>query len=66
MFAPDGYIAIARIERSGEVWADWPLPRLGERWTRAAEGQRDALEYAVKPIDRGVPGAVEAQGALAT
>ncbi|AXL48583.1 hypothetical protein DSC91_003316 [Paraburkholderia caffeinilytica] len=66
MSAPDGYIAIVRIDRNDEVLADWHLPRFSERWTSAAEAQRDAVEYAVKLIDRGVPGAIEAQGALAT
>ncbi|MCR4466770.1 DUF6566 family protein [Burkholderia sp. SCN-KJ] len=65
MSAPEGYIAIVRIERNDEVLADWHLPRFGERWTSAAEAQRDALEFAVQPIDRGVPGAVEARGTLA-
>jgi hypothetical protein len=64
--APDSYIAIVRIERSGEVLADWHLPRFSEHWASAAEAQRDAVEYAVKLIDRGVLGAVEPQGALAT
>jgi hypothetical protein len=64
--APDGYIAIVRIERGGEIWADWHLPRFSERWTSAAEAQRDALEYAVKLIDRGVPGAPPGGGAFAT
>jgi len=39
--------------------------RFSDRWTSATEARRDAVEYAVKRIDRGVPGAVEAQGALA-
>lgn len=63
---PDGYIAIVRIDRNDEVLADWHLPRFSERWAIAAEAQRDAVEYAVKLIDLGVLGAVEAQGALAT
>ena len=66
MSAPDGYIAIVRIDRNDEVLADWHLPRFSERWTSAAEAQRDAVEYAVKLIGRGVLGAVEAQGAFAT
>ncbi|WP_232454243.1 DUF6566 family protein [Burkholderia ubonensis] len=66
MSAPDGYIAIVRIDRNDEVLADWHLPRFGERWTSAAEAQRNAVEYAVKLIDRGVLGAVDAQGTLAT
>ncbi|WP_260427852.1 MULTISPECIES: hypothetical protein [unclassified Burkholderia] len=45
--------------------ADRHPPRFGRRWTSAAEAQRDALEYAVKLIDRDVPGAVEARGTLA-
>ncbi|UXU85405.1 DUF6566 family protein [Burkholderia sp. S-53] len=65
MSIPDGYIANVRIDGNDEVLADWHLPRFSERWGTAAEAQRDALEYAVKLIDRGVPGAVEAQGALA-
>jgi len=64
--APDGHIAIVRIERNGEVLADWHLPRFCERWTSAPEARRDALEYAVKLIDRDVLGAVETQGASAT
>lgn len=66
MSIPDGYIAIVRIGRNDEVLADWHLPRFSERWGTAAEAQRDAFEYAVKLIDRGVLGVVEAQGALAT
>lgn len=65
MSTPDGYIAIVRIDQNDELLADWHLPRFSERWTSAAEAQRDAVEYAVKLIDRGVLGAVEAQGALA-
>jgi hypothetical protein len=38
--APDGYIAIVRIERSGEVLADWHLPRFSERWTRGRSAAR--------------------------
>nr|WP_321797295.1 DUF6566 family protein [Burkholderia sp. BCC1988] len=60
--APDGYIAIVRIERNDEVSADRHPPRFGERWTSAAETQRDVLEYAVKLIDRDMPGAAEARG----
>jgi hypothetical protein len=48
------------------VLADWHLPRFCERWTSAPEARRDALEYAVKLIDRDVLGAVETQGASAT
>lgn len=66
MSAPDGYIAIVRIDRNDEVLADWHLPRFGERWTSAAEAQRNAVEYAVKLIDRGVLGAVDARDTLAT
>ncbi|WP_232444915.1 DUF6566 family protein [Burkholderia ubonensis] len=66
MSTPDGYIAIVRIDRNDEVLADWHLPRFGERWTSAAEAQRNAVEYAVKLIDRGVFGAVDARGTLAT
>ncbi|MGC3028005.1 hypothetical protein ACPUER_23130 [Burkholderia sp. DN3021] len=46
--------------------ADWHLARFSERWASAAEAQRDAVEYAVKLIDHGVLGAVEARSALAT
>ncbi|WP_232439052.1 DUF6566 family protein [Burkholderia ubonensis] len=66
MSTPDGFIAIVRIDRNDEVLADWHLPRFGERWTSAAEAQRNAVEYAVKLIDRGVLGAVDARGTLAT
>ncbi|MGT2477724.1 DUF6566 family protein [Paraburkholderia terrae] len=52
--APEAWIAIVRIERDGDVLADWHLPRFVERWTSAAEAQRDALEYGVKLVDRGV------------
>jgi hypothetical protein len=64
--APDGYIAIVRIEWNDEMLADGHLPRFNERWTSAAEARRDAVECAVKLIARGVLGAVEAQGALVT
>ncbi|WP_232454511.1 DUF6566 family protein [Burkholderia ubonensis] len=66
MSTPDGYIAIVRIDRNDEVLADWHLPRFGERWTSPAEAQRNAVEYAVKLIDRGVLGAVDARRTLAT
>ncbi|WP_232434282.1 DUF6566 family protein [Burkholderia ubonensis] len=66
MSTPDGYIAIVRIDRNDEVLADWHLPRFGERWTSAAEAQRNAVEYAVKLIDRGVLSAVDARRTLAT
>ncbi|KUY55107.1 hypothetical protein WS45_01840 [Burkholderia sp. RF2-non_BP3] len=66
MSTPDGHIAIVRIERNDEVSADWHLTRFGEHWTSRAEARCGALGYAVKPIDRGVPGAVEARGTPAT
>ncbi|WP_232490312.1 DUF6566 family protein [Burkholderia ubonensis] len=66
MSTPDGYIAIVRIDRNDEVLADWHLPRFSERWTSAAEARRNAVEYAVKLIDRGALGAVDARGTLAT
>lgn len=52
--APDGYIATVRIEREGNVLADWHLPFFSERWLFESEARRDALEYAVKLIDSGV------------
>lgn len=51
---PDGYIATVRIEREGNVLADWHLPFFSERWLSEAEARRDVLEYAVKIIDSGV------------
>lgn len=38
------------------IWrlADWHLPFFAERWLSEGEARRDALEYAVKPIDSGV------------
>jgi len=54
--APDGYVAILRIESGGAVLADWHLPRFGERWSSAGEAQRAAFEYAVKLVDGGVLG----------
>lgn len=51
---PVGYIATVRIERDGNVLADWHLPFFSERWLSEGEARRDALEYAVKLIDSGV------------
>ena len=54
MSAPEAWIAIVRIERNEDVLADSHLPRFAGHWTSAAEAQREALEYAVKLVDRGV------------
>ena len=54
--APDGYVALVRIEREGTVLADWHLPRFGERWSSAGEARRAAFEYVVKLVDRGALG----------
>ncbi|MBP0593584.1 hypothetical protein J8I87_28610 [Paraburkholderia sp. LEh10] len=56
MFAPEAWIAIVRIERYGDVLADWHLPRFAGRWASAAGAQRDGLEYATRLVKRGVPG----------
>jgi hypothetical protein len=63
--APDGYVAIVRVESGGTVLADWHLPRFGERWSSAGEARRAAFEYVVKLVDRGVFGTPAAR-ALAT
>ena len=63
--APDGYVAIVRIESDSTVLADWHLPRYAERWSSAGEARRAAFEYVVKLIDRGVFGTPAAR-ALAT
>jgi hypothetical protein len=49
----DGYVAIVRIEKDGEVLADWHLPRHARHWATESEAQRDALEYAATLIDLG-------------
>lgn len=54
--APDGYVAIVQICMNGEVLADWHLPRYGERWRSRQEAERDAMQYAVQLINRGVLG----------
>lgn len=48
---PDGYIAIVRVERNGDVLVDGHLPFFAERWLSEAEARTDALEYAVKLIE---------------
>ncbi|BCZ85170.1 hypothetical protein PTKU64_88450 [Paraburkholderia terrae] len=63
--APDGYVAIVRVETEGTVLADWHLPRFSERWSSMGEARRAAFEYVVKLVDRGVFGAPAAP-ALAT
>jgi len=50
----EGYLATVRIEKNGQILADWHLPHLAHQWATAAEAQRDGFEYAVKVIDRGV------------
>ncbi|WP_242468272.1 DUF6566 family protein [Burkholderia plantarii] len=66
LFLLDGYISIVRIDGNDEVLADWHPPRFSERWKTAAEAQREAVEHVARLIDRGVPGAVAVQDALAT
>ena len=48
MSTPDGYITVVRIDRNDEVLADWHLPRFSERWTRAAETQRNATRSSTR------------------
>ncbi|MGN6232259.1 MAG: hypothetical protein ACTHNZ_14000 [Trinickia sp.] len=65
---PDSYVAAIRIERKGDVLADWHLPFFGERWLSEGEARRDAVEYAVKLIDIGVldePRALRERDAIA-
>ena len=52
----DGYLATVRIEKNGQILADWhlPLPHHAQQWATAAQAQRHGFEYAVKVIDRGV------------
>lgn len=52
--APSGYIATVKVEKSGQILADWHLPFFSDRWMSERETQRDAFEYAVKLIDSGV------------
>lgn len=54
--APDGYVAIVQICLNGDVPADWHLPRYGERWRSRQEAEREAMQYAVQLINRGVFG----------
>lgn len=54
--APDGYVAIVQICMNGDVLADWHLPRYGERWRSQQEAEREAMQYAVQLINRGVWG----------
>ncbi|KVK71969.1 hypothetical protein WS90_36045 [Burkholderia cepacia] len=63
--APDGYIAIVRIERNDEVSAQ--LASAAFRRTLDKRGRSAARCGRVRgAIDRGVPGAVDAQRAFAT
>ncbi len=50
----DGYLAMVRIDKDGEMLADWHLPRHAQQWATAAKAQREGFEYAVKLIDCGV------------
>ncbi|AXF25612.1 hypothetical protein CUJ89_34775 [Burkholderia pyrrocinia] len=52
--APDGYVAVVQICLNGEVLADWHLPRYGELWRSRQEAEREAMQYAVRLINRGV------------
>ncbi|MFM0095636.1 hypothetical protein PQQ87_08485 [Paraburkholderia nemoris] len=54
--APDGYVAIVQISTNGEVLADWHLPRYGDRWRSPQEAEREAMQYAMQLINRGVFG----------
>ncbi len=64
--APDSYVAIVQICRNGDVLADWHLPRYSERWRSTQEAEREAMQYAVQLINRGVLGEpVQALGLVA-
>ncbi|MBC8642737.1 hypothetical protein IAG25_38720 [Caballeronia sp. EK] len=52
--SPDGYVAIVRIDRAGKVLADWHLARSSRPFESASEAQRNALEYAIISIGRGI------------
>jgi hypothetical protein len=54
--APDGYVAIVQICRDGDALADWHLPRYSQRWRSPQEAGREAMQYAVQLINRGVLG----------
>jgi hypothetical protein len=52
---PGSYVATVRIERLTDVLADWHPPFFSKRWLSESEARRNALEYAVKLTDSGVP-----------
>ncbi|MFM0521501.1 hypothetical protein PQR08_29160 [Caballeronia jiangsuensis] len=52
--SPHGYVAVVRIDRGGDVLADWHLPRSSRPSESAPEAQRNALEYAITLVGRGV------------
>ncbi|MFM0204892.1 hypothetical protein PQR53_34270 [Paraburkholderia fungorum] len=39
---------------NGDVLADWHLSRYGERWRSQQEAEREAMQYAVQLINRGL------------
>jgi len=47
-----GYVAFVQVARDGEVFVNWHLPRSGRHRPSREEAESDALEYAVRLVDR--------------
>lgn len=50
--AARGYVAFVQIAREGEVFVHWHLPRLGHRWPSREQAKAEALDYAIRLVER--------------
>ncbi|WP_213309288.1 hypothetical protein [Paraburkholderia sacchari] len=50
--AVNGYLVFVQVVRDGEVFVNWHLPWLCRRWPSREEAESEALEYAVRLVDR--------------
>ncbi|CAB3807532.1 hypothetical protein LMG28688_06565 [Paraburkholderia caffeinitolerans] len=48
----NGYLVFVQVVRDGEVFVNWHLPWLCRRWLSREEAESEALEYAVRLVDR--------------
>ncbi|AFT90035.1 hypothetical protein [Paraburkholderia phenoliruptrix] len=50
--AAGGHAAFVQIAREGEIYVDWHLPRRHKRWASREEAEAQALDYAVRLVER--------------
>ena len=50
--AANGSLVFVQVVKDGKVFVNWHLPRLCRRWSSRAEAESEALEYAVRLVNR--------------